>query len=125
MEQTRVLIVDDEEELIAALVERFELRGIEAVGVTRGKEAVRLIQDNGFDVVVLDVKMPGIDGFEIMRQMKIIKEDLPIILITGHDCRDGEEKLLMQMAFDCLIKPVNIDILIDKVREATQRKSDD
>jgi DNA-binding response OmpR family regulator len=125
VEQTRVLIVDDEEELIAALVERFELRGIEAVGVTRGKEAVRLIQDNGFDVVVLDVKMPGIDGFEIMRQMKIIKEDLPIILITGHDCRDGEEKLLMQMAFDCLIKPVNIDILMDKVRKATQRKSDD
>ena len=125
MDKNRVLIVDDEEELIAALVERFELRGIEAVGVTTGKEAVKLIEDNGFNVVVLDVKMPGIDGFEIMRQMKLIKEDLPVILITGHDCRDGEEKLLMQMAFDCLIKPVSIDTLIDKVRKATQSKSDD
>jgi len=120
VDNNRVLIVDDEEELITALVERFELRGFDAVGVTTGKEAVKLIEENGFNVVVLDVKMPGIDGFEIMRQMKIIKENLPIILITGHDCCEGEEKLLMQKAFDCLIKPVSIETLIEAVKAATK-----
>ncbi len=123
MNQISVLLVDDEEELIAAWVERIMLRGINAEGVTNGTEAIQLVTEKNFDVVVLDLKMPGISGYEIMRKIRIEKPDLPIIIITGHQCTDGESEDLPSNAFDCLIKPVNIEILIDKIKNAVNIKN--
>jgi DNA-binding NtrC family response regulator len=118
MSQINVLLVDDEEELIAAWVERMKLRGINATGVTNGNEAIQKIKDTDYNVVVLDIKMPGIDGFEIMQQIQMEKPRLPIILITGHQCTEEESKGMLSDAFDCLVKPVNIEILIERINEA-------
>jgi len=65
--QPKLLFVDDEEELVSAVVERLEIRGIEGVGVTSGDEALRLLQREHFDVVLLDVKMPGVNGLDVLR----------------------------------------------------------
>lgn len=118
MDQIKILMVDDEEELIAAWIERIELRGINARGVTNGKDALKIIKDNDFDVLVLDLKMPGISGYDMMQLIKKEKPDLPIIIITGHQCNEEETNSLPANAFDCLIKPVNIEILIEKIKKA-------
>ena len=120
MPQINVLMVDDEEELIAAWIERIKLRGINAEGVTTGTDALKIIKEKDFDVVVLDLKMPGISGFEIMKQIRDEKPDIPIILITGHQCSEEEHGGLPANAFDCLIKPVNIEVLIDKIKNAVK-----
>lgn len=120
MDQINVLLVDDEEELVTAWVERIELRDMKAVGVTNGNDAIKIIKEKEFDVVVLDIKMPGIDGFEIMKQIKAEKPKLPIILITGHQCTDEEDQEPLADAYDCLVKPVNIEIMIDKIKNAVK-----
>jgi DNA-binding response OmpR family regulator len=126
MTDMRILIVDDEEELVTTLVERMELRGLQAVGVTTGHEAVGLIEREPFDVVVLDVKMPGEDGVEIMKRIKKIRSDLPVILLTGHMSMEASEEGLKAGAIDYIIKPIQIDDLIAKMKEAIsiyQRRS--
>lgn len=120
MDEIKVLLVDDEEELISAWIERLELRGIYAKGTTNGNDAINWIRKEKYDVVVLDIKMPGIDGFEIMKHIQSERPDLPIILITGHQCTNEDEKGKIEGAFDCLVKPVNIEILIDKIMEAVR-----
>jgi DNA-binding NtrC family response regulator len=117
MDQINILLVDDEEELVAAWVERFEMRGMNADGVTNGNDAIKLIKEKEYSAVVLDIKMPGMDGLEIMKQMKIEKPDLPVILITGHKCPDEEDKRMLANAQDCLVKPVSIDVLIEKIMQ--------
>ena len=118
MDQINVLLVDDEEELIAAWVERIELRGMKAEGVTNGNAAIKLVKEKKFHVVILDIKMPGIDGFEIMKLIKIGRPNLPVILITGHQYSEEEDKGLLADAYDCLVKPVNIDTLVEKIMKA-------
>jgi len=126
MAELKVLIVDDENELVSTLVERMELRGLHAVGVTTGHEAVGLVERESFDVVVLDVKMPGEDGVEIMKRIKKIRSDLPVILLTGHMSIEASEEGLKAGAIDYVIKPINIDDLIEKMKKAIsiyQRRS--
>jgi DNA-binding NtrC family response regulator len=126
MTDFKILIVDDEEELVTTLVERMELRGLQAVGVTKGLEAVDLVERESFDVVVLDVKMPGEDGVEIMKRIKKIRPDLPVILLTGHMSMEASEEGLKAGAIDYVIKPIHIDDLIEKMKEAIsiyQRRS--
>ena len=85
MNHINVLLVDDEEELIAAWVERLEMRGMNAAGATNGQEAIQLIKKNQYNVVVLDIRMPGIDGFELCSRLKSINGHrfFPVILLTA------------------------------------------
>jgi DNA-binding response OmpR family regulator len=114
----KVLIVDDEEDLIVTLVERLEIRGFEAVAVQTGNAAVEQIQNHPFDVVVLDIKLKGEDGVEVMKRIKQIKNNLPVILLTGHMSKETNEEGLKAGAIDYIIKPINIDDLIVKLQEA-------
>ena len=118
MEEINVLCIDDEEELVSAWVERLLLRGIEAEGVTNGHDAIQRVKEKKFDVVILDIKMPGISGFEIMKLIKSEEPDLPVILITGHKCQDDENEGMLAGSFDCLVKPVDIEILVEKIMKA-------
>ena len=118
MGEIRVLCVDDEEELVSAWVERLALRGIEADGAVNGLEAMQKISEKKYDVVVLDIKMPGLNGFEIMKRIKSEKANIQVILITGHQSVEDENNTLMAGAFDFLVKPVNIDILMEKIIKA-------
>lgn len=121
MNPLRVLIVDDEQELVTALVERLDIRGIDAEGVHNGTDALEQIREQDFDVVLLDLKMPGMDGLEVIRRMHEHKPDLKIILLTGHCDADNTEKGKAAGAYDCLVKPVSIDTLLELLNQAAGR----
>jgi len=115
----RILIVDDEEELVSALTERLNLRGFEAIGVTTGTEALDLIEREAFDVVLLDVKMPGLGGMEVIKRIKDTKPELEVVLLTGHGSSQAVEEGKALGAFDYLMKPIKIDALIRILLAAT------
>jgi DNA-binding NtrC family response regulator len=112
MEGLRVLIVDDEEELVSALVERLKLRGFLAQGVTDGSAALAYLEEEPCDVVLLDVKMPGLGGLEVIRRIKAKDPHLEVILLTGHGSVKNVEDGMALGAFDYLMKPVKIDNLV-------------
>jgi DNA-binding response OmpR family regulator len=118
MEKMRVLLVDDEEELVTTLVERLEIRGHTAVGVLTGEEAIARVKDQVFDIAVIDAKMPGEDGVEIMERLKRICPGLPVIILTGHMSEEASERGMRAGANDYIIKPVDIEDLVVKMRQA-------
>ena len=118
MSEIRVLIVDDEGELAFTLAERLALRGFAAEGTTSGEEALERIQQAPFDVVVMDVRMPGIGGLAAIRKISELRPGLPVILVTGHGCRESAEEGLRLGAYRYLMKPVHVDELADYVRQA-------
>ncbi len=118
MPRIRVMIVDDEEDLVSILVERLQFRGYQAEGVLSGKEAIAKAAVQEFDIAVIDVKMPEINGIETLRRLKKIKPSMKVILLTGHGCEAEGEEGLAEGAFDYLIKPVNIEEITAKINSA-------
>ena len=112
MSVLRVLIVDDEAELVSALTERLALRGFDAQGVTTGADALAFLEEESCDVVLLDVKMPGLGGLEVIRRIKTQHPNLEVILLTGHGSVKSVEEGMALGAFDYLMKPVKIDNLV-------------
>jgi len=84
MASFRVMIVDDEEDFVETIVKRLKDRGLTVDGVHSGSEALNLLETKDFDVVILDVKMPGMDGIETLREMKKRKPLTEVIMLTGH-----------------------------------------
>jgi len=118
MQDWNVLLVDDEEEFVTTLAERLRLRGIPVRVTTDGEEALRMMEAEPFQVVVLDVLMPGLGGLEVLKRIKADYSDVKVILLTGQGSTwDGIQGMRMGV-FDYLMKPLNIDDLIDKIREA-------
>jgi DNA-binding response OmpR family regulator len=118
VENWRVLLVDDEQEFISTLAERLALRGIQASTASDGDEALRLIEADPPEVVVLDLMMPGIGGVEVLQRIKQSHPSVQVILLTGHgSTRDGIEGMRLG-AFDYLMKPLSIEELIEKLRKA-------
>ena len=120
MENLRLLFVDDEEELVSAVVERLELRGIDAVGVTSGDEALHRLREERFDVVVIDVKMPGIGGIDVLRTVNRRHPDVKVILMTGHGSAEDSEIGRRLGAIAYLQKPVDLEDLLTTIDRATQ-----
>jgi DNA-binding NtrC family response regulator len=118
MDDMRVLFVDDEDELVSAVVERLELRGISAAGATSGAEALELLASDPFDVVVLDVKMPGLGGLDVIRTINERHPGLKVVLMTGHGSVEDSELGLRLGAVAYLQKPVDLDTLLEIVRSA-------
>lgn len=118
MGQLRVLVIDDEEELVSTLIERLILRDIAADGAITGVDALKRIQEKDFDVVVLDVKMPGMDGLELLRKIRRMRPDMRVILLTGRGSAAESQIGIAEGAFDYLIKPIDIEDLIGKMRQA-------
>jgi len=119
MESYRVLVVDDEEEFVSTLVERLQLRAIDAEGVTRGADALELLQKREFDIILLDVKMPGIGGLEVIRRIKAAHPKTEVILLTGHSSVEAVQEGMNAGALEYLMKPVDIEDLIRLFRKAT------
>jgi DNA-binding NtrC family response regulator len=118
MDPVRVLFVDDEEELVAAVVERLQLRGIRASGATSGSDALKKVEENGFEVLVLDVRMPGMGGFDVIRKIKHKHPDIEVVLLSGHGSTEDVDEGLRLGAFDYLQKPVDIGHLVDIIHRA-------
>lgn len=121
-DEFRVLIVDDEGEFRETLVTRLKKRNLRVWGAESGRRALDLMETIVFDVVVLDIKMPGMDGIEALEQMKKKKHLTEVILLTGHAAIEAGIEGMKLGAFDYIMKPVNIDELLDKIRQAYQRK---
>jgi len=120
MAEYRVLLVDDEEEFVSALSERLMLRGIEVDSALNGEEALARLVEKEFEVVILDVMMPGLGGLEVLRQIKSTHPNTQVILLTGHGAtREGIEGMRLG-AFDYLIKPVDIEEMLEKMKEAAK-----
>ena len=114
----RVLLVDDETELVATVAERLSFRGIDADWVTSGREALELIGKKGYDVAVLDVKMPGMSGLELGREIRAIRPGLAIIFLTGHGSQADFDEGISQAGEEYyLAKPVDIEVLVGKMKE--------
>jgi len=117
----RVLIVDDEAELVSALEERLALRGFQASGVTTGAEALERVAAGAYDVVLLDVKMPGLGGLQVIKTIKTEHPQVQVVLLTGHgSARDADEGMRLG-AFDYLMKPVKIGDLVRILHAAAGR----
>lgn len=121
-EEFHVLIVDDEEDFRETLVKRLKKRNLNVWGAESGPKALDLMDKLDFDVVVLDVKMPGVDGIETLREMKTKKPLTEVVLLTGHGSMESGIEGMKLGAFDYLMKPVNIDELLEKMRQAFARK---
>jgi DNA-binding NtrC family response regulator len=118
----RVLVVDDEEELVEALVERLNMRGIVAQGVTTGAEALKLVAEGGFDVVLVDVKMPPPGGLDVLRQIKERWPYMAVVVLTGHGSVQDAELGTQLGAFAYLMKPFDIDELTAILLRASENK---
>ena len=122
----RVILVDDERELVITLSERLGFRGIESDWAVNGADAVKLVSENAYDLAVLDVKLPGISGLELKKQLQVIDPDMKFIFVTGHGSRADFQTGSQEAGADYyLIKPVNIDILVEKMNEALKSKQGD
>lgn len=114
----KVLLIDDEEEFSNTLAERLSIRGFETMTASNGEAGLKLISDERFSIVILDLMMPGMSGLDTLRQIKIIAPDLPVVLLTGHgSTREGMEGMRLG-AFDYLMKPLDIKDLIQKINSA-------
>lgn len=120
MSRFRVLIIDDEEELAATLVERLSYRDIDAEYALDGDSALEKAAVRPYDVVVLDLKLPGIPGMEILQRLTNNHPGLPVILITGHGTPNGHESAKPEQAFDIVAKPIGLDALIEKMEAAVK-----
>ncbi len=122
MTSFKVLIVDDEVDFLESLVRRLKRRSVDATGVTSGEAALEHLAQETAEVVVLDVKMPGMNGIETLREIKRLHPQVEVILLTGHaSVESGVEGLALE-AFDYLIKPVKLDELIERIMEAFDRR---
>lgn len=113
-----VLIVDDEHDFVETLVKRLERRGFRVFGVGSGQAALEFLERSFFDVVILDVMMPGMDGIETLREIKLKWPKIHVVLLSGHG---GEELGLRGMAYGAfayLLKPVPLKKVIEVVYQA-------
>jgi DNA-binding response OmpR family regulator len=115
----KVLMVDDEEKFRTTTKKLLSRRGFETIMAESGEEAVRKLKDSP-DVVVLDIKMSGMDGHQTLKEIKRISPELPVIMLTGHGDLSSAQEALEEGAFDYLSKPCDIDILSAKINEAFQ-----
>jgi two-component system OmpR family response regulator len=123
MQNFRVLVVDDEVDFLEAFVDRLKMRGLDARGVESGEEALELLKRQEFDVVVLDVKMPGMDGVETLREMKRNWPIMEVIMLTGHASVESGIEGMKLGAYDYIMKPADIDELMEKMQQAHEKKS--
>ncbi|PIU32637.1 MAG: two-component system response regulator [Syntrophobacteraceae bacterium CG07_land_8_20_14_0_80_61_8] len=118
-----VLLVDDELEFLDTLIKRMKKRGLQVAGVNRGEDALAWLDREPVDVVVLDVKMPGLDGIETLREIKNRRPLVEVIMLTGHANMEVAVQGMELGAFDYLMKPMDIDELIYKLQDANRKKN--
>jgi len=120
----RVLLVDDESEFVETLAQRLEVRDFDVTTAGRGDEALTLIGQKEFDIVVLDVQMPGQDGIATLKDIKQRKPLLQVIMLTGHATVETAIEGMKLGAYDYLIKPTEAEELVDKINQAHRLKTD-
>jgi len=115
---SKVLVVDDEREFAQTLSERLQMRSMGAAAVYDGAEALSMVDEEEPEVMVLDLKMPGVDGLEVLRRVKTEHPNVEVIVLTGHGSKEIEKECLAMGACAYLEKPVDMDTLTRTMKEA-------
>jgi DNA-binding NtrC family response regulator len=123
MEQLKMMVVDDEERFLATTRKLLEKKGFDVQTATCGSEALEMLRASPVHVVILDVKMPGMDGVATLREIKRQFPMIEVIMLTGHATVESAIDGLKSGAVDYLMKPADIDEIIDKATEAFNRRT--
>ncbi|MCP4721303.1 MAG: response regulator [Desulfobacteraceae bacterium] len=118
---SKVLLVDDEKEFVQALSERLQMRDMGSVVAYDGKSALDLVQNDDPEVMIIDLKMPEIDGMEILKRVKQVRPQIQIIVLTGHGSEQDRETCMDMGAFAYMQKPVDINLLSQTLKKAHER----
>lgn len=118
----KVLLVDDEVDFVNTLAQRLKMRELLVDTVYDGTQALSYIKKTEPDVIVLDLKMPGLHGIEVLREIKRMSPKIQVIILTGHGTEKDDEEARKLGGFDFLRKPANIDLLVAKIKEAFWEK---
>ena len=122
MNEFRVMLVDDEKDFRETLCKRLKKRKLDVVSAGGGREALAKLEENPVDVVVLDVRMPDMDGIETLKEIKKGMPSVEVIMLTAHaDVQVAVEGMELG-AFDYLMKPMDIDELLYKLQDAYKKK---
>ena len=119
----KVLLIDDEETLLEYLAKRLLREGFTVKATFSGEEALEIASSENFDVAVVDLKMPGIDGVETQKRLKKIQPFLQCIVLTAHGSIESALESGQKDAFQYLLKPIDYDNLVVTIREAYERKA--
>lgn len=122
MSECRVLLVDDEDAYVETLAKRLTRRGLTVHTADRGEKALAILAEHPVDVVILDVKMPGMDGIETLTRIKKNHADVEVIMLTGHANVDAAIRGMERGAFDYLMKPAEMDDLFYKIQDAQKKR---
>ncbi len=113
-----LLMVDDEQDFLNSLAERLETRDFDVTTATEGPEAIQAAEKGGFDVAILDLKLPGMDGMEILRILKKNHKFLEVIILTGYGKIDSYKEATELGAFNYLEKPFDMEKLLEELKNA-------
>ena len=119
----RLLLVDDEKDFVDIISKRMSKRSIDVTKAYSGTDALQALRKADFDVVVLDLKMEGMDGIEVLKLFKKIVPDLAVIMLTGHGSEEAARDGINFGAFDYLTKPCDLGELVAKIKEAYQQQT--
>lgn len=120
----RILLVDDEKEFVETLSERMTLRDYDVTTSFSGDDALEKIKQYNYDVVILDVAMPGVDGLDALVEIKKLKPLTEVIMLTGHGTVETAIEGMKRGAYDFLMKPCETEDLDDKIKKAHARKAE-
>ena len=118
----RILLVDDEEDLVDFLSHRLLKQGFTIAATNSGAEAIASVERQRFDVAIVDLKMPEMDGIEFLQRIKAIQPFLEVIMLTGHGSHDSALEAGRQDAFRYLLKPYEFDQLLEQIAEAFEAR---
>jgi len=123
MAMAKIMLVDDEVPFVETMTKRLKKRDVEVYSAFSGMEALDALAENsGVEVVILDVKMPGMDGIDTLREIKRVHPLVEVVMLTGHATVESAIEGMKLGAFDYLMKPCAMDVLLGKVQEASAKK---
>ncbi|MCF8090464.1 MAG: response regulator [Desulfotignum sp.] len=122
MENMTLMLVDDEERYLQTTAKLLKKRGIKVVTAQSGAQALDMLKTHDVHVVILDIKMPGMDGFKTLKAIKTLYPPVEVIFLTGHATMDSAIEGLQFGAFDYVMKPADIDDIVTKAYEAFEKR---
>ncbi len=122
MANIQLLIIDDEVEFASTLSQRLQMRGIDATDVHSGGEGLSALEDVEPEIVILDLKMPDMNGLDVLEGIKTHDPNIEVIMLTGHGTTGSGIEAMEKGAFDYIMKPVDLNGLLEKIKSADEKR---
>lgn len=119
----KLLIIDDEVEFAATLCQRLQLRGIDATDMHSGGEGLAILKEVAPEIVILDLKMPDMSGLDVLAEIKKYDPNIEVIMLTGHGSAGSGIEAMEKGAFDYIMKPVDLQELMEKIQAAVEKRN--